>query len=115
MGFPSYWCIKFFASHGGIILSAVYLGVTGRVGLTHRAVWQVFGLTNAYAAVVGVVNWVFEANYGYLARKPMQPSLLDSFGPWPYYLIGMEVAAIALLYLCYAPFALSRRSPRPAV
>ncbi len=106
-GFPNYWWIKFFLSHGGMVLSVIYLAVTGRVALTPRAVWKIWLLTNVYAAGVGGVNWAFGTNYGYLAQKPMQPSLLDFFGPWPYYILGMEGVALVFFFLCYAPFALA--------
>jgi hypothetical integral membrane protein (TIGR02206 family) len=110
--FPSYWWSQFFLSHCGVVLSAVYLAVTGRVEPTSRSVWCVFGWTNGYALLVGLLNWATGANFGYLAHKPMQPSLLDYLGPWPYYIGGMEVIALASLYLSYAPFAMARRTGR---
>jgi len=110
--FPDYWWVKFFISHCGVVLSVVYLAVTGRVTPTHRSVWTLFGLTNLYALTAGMVNWLAGTNFGYLAHKPVQPSLLDAFGPWPYYIIGMELAALASFYLYYAPFALATRMHR---
>ena len=101
--FPDYWWLKFFATHCGVVLSVVYLAVSGRVRLTSQSVWRVWGLTNLYAAIVGVINWATGTNYGYLERKPMQPSLLDAFGPWPIYIIVMEVAAVALFSLAALP------------
>ena len=106
--FPTYWWVKFFLTHCGVVLSAVYLGVTGRVQPTQRSVWRVWGLTNVYAGTVGIVNWFYGTNYGYLAHKPMHPSVLDRFGPWPYYILGMEVIALLSFYLYYAPFAVAR-------
>ena len=108
-GFPDYWWVKFFITHCGVVLSAVYLAVTERVAPTPRSVWQIWGLTNLYAALAGVVNWAFGANYGYLARKPMQPSLLDYCGPWPWYILVLEVLALGLLFLAYLPFVGGRR------
>ncbi len=108
-GFPDYWWVKFFITHCGVVLSTVYLAVTGRVAPTPRSVWRVWGLTNLYAAAAGVVNWAFGTNYGYLARKPMQPSLLDFFGPWPWYILVMEVVALGVLFLAYVPFIQSRK------
>jgi hypothetical integral membrane protein (TIGR02206 family) len=110
--FPDYWWIKFFVNHCGVVWSVVFLAATGRVRPRHRTVWRVFALTNLYAAGVGMLNGLLGTNFGYLAHKPAQPSLLDYFGPWPYYILGMEVAAVASFYLCYAPFALARRSAR---
>ena len=107
--FPSYWWVKFFIGHCGIVLSVVYLAVTGRVQPTPWSVWRVFGWANVYAAAAGLVNWMFGTNLGYLARKPMHPSLLDHFGPWPYYILVLEGVALASFFLYYAPFALVLR------
>jgi len=108
--FPGYWWMTFFLGHCGVVLGVVYLTVTGRVEPTLRSVWRAWLLTNLYAAVVGLVNWRFGTNYGYLAHKPMQPSLLDYLGPWPYYIVGMEIAALLSLILLYVPFSLARRA-----
>lgn len=113
-GFPDYWWVKFFLTHCGVVLSVVYLAVTARVAPTARSVWRVWGLTNVYAAIAGLINWGFGTNYGYLARKPMQPSLLDYFGPWPWYILVLEAAALASFFLYYAPFALAQRFRSPA-
>lgn len=111
-GFPSYWWIQFFLSHGGVVLSVLYLALTGRVALTPAAVWKIWGLTNVYAAAAGAFNWTYGTNLGYLAQKPAQPSLLDYMGPWPQYLMTMEALALALLFLCYLPFGLAHRNRR---
>lgn len=100
-GFPDYWWVKFFVTHCGVVWSAVYLAASGRLALTHGSVWRIWGLTNLYAAAAGLINWGWGTNYGYLARKPSQPSLLDYFGPWPQYIIVLEVAALASFYLYY--------------
>jgi hypothetical integral membrane protein (TIGR02206 family) len=105
--------VKFFVTHCGVVLSVIYLAVTGRVAPTQRSIWRVWALTNVYAAIAGLVNWTFGTNYGYLASKPTQPSLLDYFGPWPWYILVMEAVALASFYLCYAPWALAMRYARP--
>jgi len=112
--FPSYWWLKFFLSHCGIVLGVVLLAARGCVQPTARSVWRMWLLTNGYVLVAGIVNWLFGTNYGYLARKPMQPSLLDHFGPWPYYILGMELVALVSFYLYYAPFAVARWARRRA-
>ena len=109
LGFPDYWWVKFFLTHCGVVLSVVYLAATGRVRPTHRSVWRMWALTNLYAAVAGVLNWACDTNYGYLARKPAQPSLLDYFSPWPWYILALEGAALLSFYLYYAPFVFARR------
>lgn len=43
-------------------------------------------------------------NYLYLRHKPEQPSLLDFFGPWAWYVLGMIAAGVVLCFVLYAPF-----------
>ena len=107
---PSFWWLQFFAAHSAVVLSAAYLAVTGRVRMRASSVWQIWGVTNAYAALAGLINWAAGTNYGFLAHKPAQPSLLDWLGPWPVYLVGLDAAALASFWICYAPFARAARA-----
>lgn len=108
--FPSAGWASFFISHCGMVLGVVYLTATGRIYPTPGSIWRVWLWVNGYAAVAGLVNGIAGTNFGYLARKPSQPSLLDYFGPWPFYILAMEAMAAASFALCYVPFALTRRS-----
>ncbi|MHC4941342.1 MAG: YwaF family protein [Planctomycetota bacterium] len=94
-GFPDPNFVRFFVAHGGIVAGVFFLGPPG-LGLRTRrgAVRRVYLATAAYAAVLGVVDWLLDANYMYLCEKPPGP-LLAPFGPWPWYLFGG--AAIAAL------------------
>lgn len=109
--FPEYWWFQFFIIHNGIMLTVIYLAVTGRVQPTLRTVGWVWLISNLYVVAAGLANWWFGTNYGYLAEKPGHPSLLDYFGPWPYYILGIEIGAAVSFLICYAPFAIARRYP----
>ena len=110
--FPDYWWLTFFVAHGGVVLGVVYLAITGRVEPTHASVWRVWGWSNLYVLIAGLINWACGINLGYLARKPIHPSLLDHLGPWPYYIVAMEAMGLASFYLYYALFAFARRNVR---
>lgn len=113
--FPDFWWFQFFATHVGVVLSAVYLAATHRVEPTLRSVAWVWLISNAYMAVFILINWRYGTNFGYLSEKPTHPSLLDYFGPWPIYLIAIEVIGIISLLLLYVPVARARRrSQEPA-
>ncbi len=104
LGFPSFRCVQFFASHAGVVLTAVYLAATGRIRPTWSTVTRIWLITNVYIAMVGLVNWIYGTNFGYLAEKPAHPSLLDFFGPWPYYIASIELVGTLLLLALYFPF-----------
>lgn len=100
---PSYAAIYFFVAHGGIVIAASML-VFGRVvPLRRGAVWRVFGWLLAYAAALGVLNAITGANYMYLSRKPESRSLLDSLGPWPFYLLPATALTLGLFWLLWLP------------
>jgi hypothetical integral membrane protein (TIGR02206 family) len=104
MGFPDPGFLSFFGIHAGVVASACVL--TWGEGMRPRpgAAWTVFGITNAYAGLVGVVNFIAGTNFMYLNRKPSSPTLLDALGPWPWYLLVADVLALGLFLLLELPF-----------
>ena len=106
---PRYICAKFFLTHGGVVIAVVYLAA----GLGWRplpgALRRVWLATNLYAVCVGAFNALVGTNYLYLCAKPAHASLLDYFGPWPWYIASMEAAALVFFGLCLAPYWLADR------
>lgn len=86
------------------MIAVIFLAAGCGRPIRHRSVWRVFGITNIYAALAGILNWMTGANYLYLCQKPAHPSILDHLGPWPLYLLGLEGVLIISLYFYYLPF-----------
>jgi hypothetical integral membrane protein (TIGR02206 family) len=111
VGFPHPTFLSYFALHGAVVVAAILvvwgLGRSPRSG----AVWRALLITNAYAALVGVVNLVFGTNFLFLCAKPEGRTLLDWFGPWPVYILVAEFVALGLFTLLALPF---RRGARHA-
>ena len=100
---PSYPAIYFFLAHGGIVIAVAVL-VFGRIcPLRHGAMWRAYALLAGYTALAGAFDALFRTNYMYLCQKPAGGSLLDFLGPWPVYLFGGAVAALALFALLSIP------------
>ena len=102
--FPSPRFLFFFALHGGVVVSAVYLVAGLRLRPAPGGVWRAFGWLQVYLVAAATVDFVTGANYGFLRAKPPQASLMDLMGPWPWYLVGLEALALALFSLLYVPF-----------
>jgi hypothetical integral membrane protein (TIGR02206 family) len=104
-GFPHPIFLTFFLGHGLLVVGALYATVVLGLRPTHRSIWRTFLATIVWAALVTPVNLVLGTNYLFLMHKPERASLIDYFGPWPWYIPVLAVVALALFYLYYAPFA----------
>jgi hypothetical integral membrane protein (TIGR02206 family) len=106
--FPHYLNLRFFVVHIGLLQSVFYaIFVYG-----FRPTWQSFGRaflwTNIYVVLVFGINYILGTNFLYLNRKPNVATLLDLFGPWPWYLVGAEFLCLMMYTLVMLPFALGK-------
>ena len=107
---PSYPAIYFFLVHGGVVIACAVLVFGHARRLRSGAPWRAIGLLLVYAVPTGFFNAITGANYMYLRNKPRNPSILDWFGPWPWYLGAGLVLALILFWLIWLPVR-PRRSP----
>ncbi|MEM9446512.1 MAG: TIGR02206 family membrane protein [Verrucomicrobiota bacterium] len=105
--FPHLRFICFFVSHSGLIAVVIFLTYGMRWRPTWSSLWKAFLGCQVYFMFVQSINWLIDANYGYLMAKPANPSMLDYLGPWPWYILSMEVLCLAFFLIYYAPFALA--------
>jgi uncharacterized membrane protein YwaF len=74
------------------------------------AVWRVYGLTAAFAALAAIGCLATGGNYMFLRHKPASGSILDGLGPWPWYVAGAAGLGLAMLLVLEAiARALARR------
>ena len=102
---------EYYLSHGGIILSAVYL--TWLLGMRPRkgSWWKVFLWSQLLLPVIGIINRILNANYMYLCTKPIvnNPFLMSE---WPWYILSIELAGLLHFFIVYLPFAYFYRSEK---
>ena len=110
--FPSFFYWQYFVTHSGVVLAAVFLafglGLTARPG----AVPRVFLATAGWAAVAATGNALTGGNYMFLSERPDTASLLDYMGPWPWYILGGGLLALAMFAVLDLPFR-RRRAAGP--
>ncbi|KKI92003.1 membrane protein [Bacillus sp. SA1-12] len=107
--FPHFQYIEFFISHGGVVLTCLFMVLAFHYRPTLRSLWMTVLIVNIYGVCVFFLNKWLGANYLYIMNKPKNASLLDFLGPWPWYLLSVEVIMIIIFYLLYSPFWLKRK------
>lgn len=109
-GLPILRYLTFFVAHCGIVVVVLYLTWGLRIRAERGAVWRVFGWTQIYVLAAAIADLLTGGNYGYLRAKPSGASILDYLGPWPKYLLALELIALFLYFILYLPFYRGNRS-----
>lgn len=102
--FPHFRYVHFFISHGGIAVANLFFVFVEKYRPTIKSVWKAFLYLNLYTFFVLLLNYFLKGNYMYISEKPVNPSLLDYLGPWPYYLIPLECITLITFLFLYLPF-----------
>lgn len=102
--FPDLRFIVFFALHGGVIVSVLFLTLGLEMRPWPSSIPRVVAWSFLYLAAAMGVNAHFGTNYGFLAEKPVEPSLLDLLAPWPYGIGELIVLGCGFVVLLYAPY-----------
>lgn len=103
-GYPHFRFFHFFIAHGAIILASLYMTWIERYRPTWKSIAWAMLFLNVLALAVGALNYAIGANYMFLRNKPSTPSILDMFGPYPYYLLAEEIIALTMFIIMYALF-----------
>jgi hypothetical integral membrane protein (TIGR02206 family) len=106
--FPHWRFLTTFISHGLIVVANLYMIVVLGMRPTFVSLLKSIIVLNIYGVLALGFNALTRSNYGFLCRKPEQPTLYDVLGPWPWYLLSLEALAIAISFLVYVPFLIFR-------
>lgn len=101
MNFPHFRFFHFFYTHTGIILTGLYfVWVKGYVP-TFKGVLKTMLLLNLILPVILIVNFLVDGNYMFLRMKPQNGSILDFLGPYPWYILSLEMVAFTTFVLIW--------------
>lgn len=101
---PHYSYFSYWITHGFLVLLPVYWVLVLRIGPSFIHLKYAFYTANVYLICTLIINSILGSNYFYSSHKPVGGSMLDFFGPWPMYLLVVEVVAVVLFYLAFLPF-----------
>ena len=109
-GKTDFMVFEYYASHTGIILTPLIFAIVLGYRIHDKAWLPSFIILQFIILFVGISNYVFKANYMYLAERPIaeNPMLI---GEWPWYIIGFEVLGFIHIYFFFKLYKLFRPLP----
>lgn len=114
-GFPHFRYFQFFVSHGLIITAVLYMTFVHGYRPELKSVWKVFGITNIYLVFIAGFNWVVGGNYLFICHKPINGSIIDFLGPWPWYVLSLEAVGLLSFLIYYLPWLIRDKLVAPEV
>lgn len=112
--FPHFRFLHFFTAHIAIILAVLYMIAFYKYEVTFRSFIKSLVVLHVLALIVFFINQMTGANYMFLARKPSGPSILDWFGPYPWYILALEAITFITFFILYLPFFIKKRLASPS-
>jgi hypothetical integral membrane protein (TIGR02206 family) len=103
VGFPHFRFMQFFISHGLIVFTIIYSTVVWDYMPTLRSLAKASVLTLFLLIPIGLINIFTRGNYFFIAHKPDTSSVLDYFGPWPWYILPMIGMGVVMFFVVYSP------------
>ena len=104
VGYPHFRFFHFFYTHVGIILTAVYFTWYKGYRPTIKGIVKTMIVLNVLLPIVFVMNLVVDGNYMFLQRKPVNGSLLDYLGPYPWYIVTLELVSFVVFLILWFIF-----------
>jgi len=107
--YPAYEFFKYWITHVGLVLLMIHYMVCFALYPTAMGILKTFGWLNVYVVVLLPINYILDANYFYLIEKPINPSVLDFFGPWPVYILVAEILVMGFFAIAMIPVFLAKK------
>jgi len=107
--FPGHSFLTFFALHLLVVWAAIYLTWGRGIHPDWRSYRFAVVTTLLWGAFTFVFNRIAGTDYGFLNGKPLNPSMLDFLGPWPYYVLEEVVIVGVVWALMTAPWVRRRQ------
>ncbi len=109
-GFPNYTFFKYWIVHGGLVFFFIYLSAVFEYIPSRKSILQSFMGLQFYFLFAVLVNLALGSNYVYLLGKPPTASPLDWFGPWPIYILVVDVIGLFIFALIWQLFQWTKRN-----
>ena len=109
LGFPSFDYFRYWVVHLGLLIIIFYATFVFKMQPKFKSVFKSFFALQLYIILMVATNYILNANYFYLNKKPQSASILDYFGEWPSYIIVSKLIIMPYFLLIYFPFYIFKR------
>ncbi|NGP44025.1 TIGR02206 family membrane protein [Bacillaceae bacterium SIJ1] len=103
-GYPHYRFFQFFIAHAVMICGQMHLFFSGFIRFHRFTFVYAWLFLNGLAGLAWFINEATGGNYFFVHRKPDNASLLDLLGPYPWYLLSLEIVALIILAIIQCVF-----------
>jgi len=103
-GIPHWTYYYYFILHVFLVLLPLYYTIVLKFRVRARDLWNAYWTANVFLIISLPINFLLESNYMFTRHKPLVPTLIDSMGPWPWYLVSLQFLALLLFIIVYLPF-----------
>lgn len=114
-GINGYLFFDYYLSHGGIMFSALYLTIIAGMRPRKWSWFKIFLFTQLVLPTIGSVNYLLDANYMYLSEAPIANNPFIFTREWPWYILGLEFAAILHYIFIYIPVGIEYKRKQTVV
>ncbi|MBM7649228.1 putative integral membrane protein (TIGR02206 family) [Bacillus ectoiniformans] len=110
--FPHFRYFHFFFTHVIIFWTPLYFTWTQGYRPTIYSVAKFMIFLQLLMPIILLVNKTTGGNYMFLSHKPESASLLNILGPYPFYILSLEMIALSLSLLIWVVFKQRSRQSR---
>ena len=103
-GFPHFHFIRYWFSHQLMIIGILYATFVYDIRPRKKSIYVSFVALLIFMLVTIPVNLLLDANYFWISGKPPVDTVLDYFGPWPWYIVVSAILALLHFYFFYYIF-----------
>ncbi|GBF40340.1 hypothetical protein LPTSP1_33580 [Leptospira johnsonii] len=113
--FPQLSFFLFFVGHLGLVAASLYIVFALNLIPRQGAILRTLFYSEIYFVSALVLDFLIDANYGYLRFKPSKGSFLDYLGDWPIYLFSIQILGISSIIALYIPFLIKSKTLKPNI
>ena len=100
-GFPHYHFFRYWLTHQLMIIGIIYATFVYDIRPHKKSIYKSFVALLLFFLITIPVNLLLDANYFWICGKPPVGTILDYFGPWPWYLVVATLLALIHFYFFY--------------